>query len=304
MRISAVLVVAASAAALAGCAHLPPPSDRPVQVVAGFYPLQFVTQQVGGDRVTVTSLAAPGAEPHDLELSPRQVASIVDAHLVVYLGGFQPAVDEAVRLEARKSSIDVATRVPLLQSADEHAHGDPATQDEPTGTTDPHLWLDPTRLATVAHAVADRLAAIDPVGADGYRQRAERLVAQLAALDAEYRDALTTCARHEIVVSHAAFGYMAQRYGLDQVALSGLSPDAEPPPRRLAEVAATAREHHATTIFFESLVSPRVAEAIAGEVGAVVGVLDPIEGPPEEGNYLTAMRSNLNALIPALGCQR
>lgn len=299
----------AATIALAGCGSGPgAPSDRPVRIVAGFYPLQYVAEQVGGDRATVSSLTQPGAEPHDLELSPRQVATIVDANLVVYLRGFQPAVDEAVALEAKHSSLDVGTSVPLLDAAEEGHQHDPAEDaapsaldDEPATTTDPHLWLDPTRLATVGKALANRLAEVDPEGAAGYHARAAELTTKLTRLDHEYRTGLARCERREIVVSHAAFGYLAERYDLDQVALS-ISPEGEPTPQRLAEVAHEAREHDATTIFFESLVSPRVAQAIAGEVGAATAVLDPIEGPPDGSDYLGAMRANLHVLKPALGC--
>jgi zinc transport system substrate-binding protein len=306
-RATVVVAIALAGTLTAGCGA----SDRSVDdgrvsVVAGFYPLQYVAERVGGDQVTVTSLAQPGAEPHDLELSPRQVASIVDADLVLHLGGFQPAVDETVRLEAADSSLDVGTTVPLLIAGEgTHSHeGEPEDGPAEEGSADPHLWLDPTRLATVADAVAQRLAIADPGHAGGYRQRAAAFRRELEALDGEFKAALAGCARREIVVSHEAFGYLAQRYGLEQVALSGVSPEAEPTPRRLAEVAREARDHGATTIFFESLVSPRVAEAIASETGAATAVLDPIEGPPASGDYLTAMRANLAALVPALGCPR
>jgi zinc transport system substrate-binding protein len=305
-RLLAAATAVTTLLTLSACAGRAPHGSRPVQVVAAFYPLQYVAEQIGGDRASVANLAPPGAEPHDVELSPRQVASIVDADVVVYLSGFQPAVDDAVALEAPRTSYDVSTTVPLLALARE-VHSGPAIpgddDDEPAGAADPHLWLDPTRLAAVARGVATRFAQIDPAGAPGYEARAAQLTVRLAELDEEYRTTLANCKRHEIVVSHAAFGYLAQRYGLHQIALSGLSPDSEPTPQRLAEVAAAARSHNATTIFFESLVSPKVAQAIAGEVGARIAVLDPIEGPPA-GDYLTAMRSNLATLVTALGCVR
>lgn len=314
-------VIAAGAAALAmggtaACAaHTSDGSAAAgaVPVVAGFYPLQFVTEQVGGDDVAVTNLVPPGAEAHDLELTPRQVAAIADAGVVVYLWGFQPAVDAAVAQQAADAGFDVTGAASLLAATagDAHGHGEDGDEDhteegehaEGMGT-DPHIWLDPTRLATVADALADRLATVDPDNADGYAERAADLRERLEALDEEYVQALATCELSEIVVSHAAFGYLADRYGLEQVAISGLSPEIEPSPARLAQVVEKARAHGATTIFFETLVSPRVAEVIADEVGAGTAVLDPIEGltPDSTGDYLSVMRANLAALSSALGC--
>jgi len=311
----AAAVVAVAVAAVGGLWACAQPSGghaggERVRVVAGFYPLQFVAEQVGGDRVSVTNLAPPGAEPHDMELSPRQVAEIADSDLVVYISGFQPALDEAVKQEAADSSFDAATAVALIDATAGQGHEEDAgATPEPTPASaergkDPHLWLDPTRLVKVADALAERFAAVDPAGAAGYREHAASLRGGLEQLDDEYARALETCQRREIVVSHAAFGYLADRYRLDQIAISGLSPEVEPTPQRLAEVATEAREHGATTIFFETLVSPRVAQAIAAEVGAKTAVLDPIEGlqPASAGDYLSVMRANLATLRPALGC--
>ncbi|MBM7078429.1 metal ABC transporter substrate-binding protein [Micromonospora humida] len=278
--------------------------DR-VDVVAAFYPLQFVAERVGGDAVTVTNLAKPGAEPHDLELNPRQVGQVSEAELVFYLKGFQPAVDEAVAQNAADRAFDVTTVAPLRDAtADGHDHEGEDGHAEESGGKDPHLWLDPTRLATVADRLAERLAVVDPDRAADYTTRARTLRGELEKLDTEYAAGLKTCQRREIVVSHAAFGYLAERYQLEQIGLTGLTPDTEPAPQRLAEVAREAREHRATTIFFETLVSPKVAETIAAEVGAKTAVLDPIEGLSADGggDYLSVMRTNLTTLRTALGC--
>ncbi|MEV4769074.1 metal ABC transporter substrate-binding protein [Micromonospora humida] len=278
--------------------------DR-VDVVAAFYPLQFVAERVGGDAVTVTNLAKPGAEPHDLELNPRQVGQVSEAELVFYLKGFQPAVDEAVAQNAGDRAFDVTTVAPLRDAtADGHDHEGEDGHAEESGGKDPHLWLDPTRLATVADRLAERLGAVDPDRAADYTTRARTLRGELEKLDTEYTAGLKTCQRREIVVSHAAFGYLAERYQLEQIGLTGLTPDTEPAPQRLAEVAREAREHRATTIFFETLVSPKVAETIAAEVGAKTAVLDPIEGLSADGggDYLSVMRTNLTTLRTALGC--
>ncbi|OWV07388.1 zinc ABC transporter substrate-binding protein [Micromonospora wenchangensis] len=279
--------------------------DR-VDVVAAFYPLQFVAERVGGDAVTVTNLAKPGAEPHDLELNPRQVGQVSEAKLVFYLKGFQPAVDEAVAQNAADRALDVTTVAPLRDAtAGGHEHeGEDGHAEEESGGKDPHLWLDPTRLATVADRLAERLGVVDPDRAADYTTRARTLRGELEKLDTEYATGLKTCQRREIVVSHAAFGYLAERYQLEQIGLTGLTPDTEPAPQRLAEVAREAREHGATTIFFETLVSPKVAETIAAEVGAKTAVLDPIEGLSADGggDYLSVMRTNLTTLRTALGC--
>ncbi|WP_089158019.1 metal ABC transporter substrate-binding protein [Micromonospora sp. NBS 11-29] len=276
--------------------------DR-VDVVVAFYPLQFLTERVGGDRVTVSNLTKPGAEPHDLELNPRQVGQVVDAELIVHLTGFQPAVDEAMDQNGGDRGFDVAGVAPLLDAAaGGHEHEGEAGHEEEAGGKDPHVWLDPTRLATIGDKLAERLGTVDPGHAADYTLRAGALRAELTKLDTEYAEGLRTCQRREIVTSHTAFGYLAERYELEQIGLTGLTPESEPSPQRLAEVVREAREHRAGTIFFETLVSPKVAETIARTVGARTAVLDPIEGPPAEGDYLAAMRANLQALRTALDC--
>lgn len=280
-----------------------------VDVVAGFYPLQFLAERVGGDAVVVTNLARPGAEPHDLELNPRQVGQISEAELVLVLRGFQPAVDEAVERGAGDRVFDVATVAPLLDvtagghdhDGDDHGHEAEQVSD---GAKDPHVWLDPTRLAAIGDKLAERLGTIDPDRAAEYTQRATALRTELEQLDNEFTEGLKTCQRREIVVSHTAFGYLTSKYDLEQIGISGLTPEDEPSPRRLAAVAEEAREHQATTIFFETLVSPKVAETIAREVGARTAVLDPLEGMSAEGDgdYFSVMRTNLRTLRTALSC--
>jgi zinc transport system substrate-binding protein len=281
-----VAALVAASTVLTGCgsgSSAQFPDDGKVHVVASFYPFEFVAAQVGGDRVDVINLTKPGAEPHDLELTPRQVGAVSEAALVVYEKGFQPAVDDAVSQNAAAHALEVTSVVPLTNS-------------------DPHIWLDPTRLATVAEAVAARLIRIDPAGADTYRANAATLGAELATLDAELRTGLASCRITAFVTSHEAFGYLAQRYGLRQIAISGLSPESEPSPARLAEVATIAKDEHLTTIFYERLVSPKTSETIANEVGLKTQVLDPIEGVTDGDTYLTVMRRNLAALQEANSC--
>jgi zinc transport system substrate-binding protein len=311
----AALLTLGTASACGNDAAGAPGSDR-LAVVTAFYPLQYISERIGGDAVTVSNLTKPGAEPHDLELNPQQVGDINDAGLVVYLKGFQPAVDEAVEQQAKDRAFDASTVEPLLAAdagAHEHAEGG---ADEPTGEptgephaeesgsgTDPHVWLDPTRLATIGDKLAERLGAADNARAADYTARAKALRTDLETLDAEFSKKLTTCERREIVTSHTAFNYLAVRYKLEQVGITGLSPEDEPSPQRLAEVTREAKEHAATTIFFETLVSPKIAETIAQEVGAKTAVLDPLEGLGNAGgDYLSVMRSNLATLVTGLGC--
>ncbi len=303
--LSRTLIAAAALTTLAACGGGNATDSGKVDIVAGFYPLQFVAERVGGDHVSVTNLAQPGAEPHDLELKPSQMAQVASADLVLYLKSFQPELDKAVEQNASGKSFDVTTVAPL-EKGEAHGHeGEPspaAGKDE--AELDPHIWLDPTRLATISDAVAAQLGKADSAHAADYTANAQALRAQLTKLDDEFTAGLKTCQRREIVTSHAAFGYLAARYQLDQIAITGLDPETEPTPQRLADAAAEAKEHTATTIFFETLVSPRVADTLAKEVGAKTAVLDPLEGLKEGStdDYFSVMRANMKTLRDALGC--
>lgn len=308
LKVAALSTLAASLLALAACrgGTVPDPdahADAGVEAVAAFYPLQFVTKRVGGTHVNVAALTAPGIEPHDLELSPRQVADLTRTGLLVYLDGFQPAVDDAVSGMDRSKALDVSGLSPLVDHHLEEEEEDEGGHDHDHGG-DPHVWLDPTRLAAIADGVAARLGELDPAHAGDYTANAASLRSELTTLDGEFAAGLETCQRRELVTAHAAFGYLADRYGLTQVAITGLNPDGEPSPRRIAEVARYAKENGITTIFFETLVNPAVAETLADEAGAKATVLDPLEGLAKDstGDYFTVMRDNLAALKEALGC--
>ncbi|SHN25524.1 metal ABC transporter substrate-binding protein [Cryptosporangium aurantiacum] len=301
--VTALLAVGVAAAAT-GCSSSDSSAaaDGKLGVVAAFYPLQYVTQQVGGDHVSVTNLVEPGTEPHDVELSPKQVAQVTDADAVVYLREFQPAVDDAVDSGAKNKSLDVAGVAPL---SDGYVPLEEGELHEDEKGKDPHVWLDPTRLAGIADAVAKKLGDLDPDHAAEYTANAKALNTKLGTLDAEYKSGLASCKQKTIVVSHNAFGYLAARYGLTQVPITGLTPEEEPSAARLAEVAKYAKENGVTVIFFETLVSPKIAQALASEVGAKAEVLDPIEGIAKESNddYFSVMRTNLTTLRGALSCQ-
>jgi zinc transport system substrate-binding protein len=299
------LLAAASLVLVAGAcsSDKPAASSGKTNVVVAFYPLQFLAERIGGDQVTVTNLTKPGAEPHDLELAPQQVSAIQDAGLVLYLAGFQPAVDEAIDQEAKDHALDVATVQPL-NSAPPGAEEESGGEQHANEGMDPHVWLDPVRFAAIADKVADRLVALDTAHAADFRTRLGALKGELTKLDGEFRTGLATCVRRDIVTSHAAFGYLAQRYNLTQIPITGLNPDEDPGPQRLQEVAALAKQKGVTTIFFETLVSPKISETLAKEVGAKAEVLDPIEGiePGSSDDYLSVMRTDLATLRGALGC--
>lgn len=270
-------------------------SDGKLAIAASFYPLQYVTQRIVGDRATVSSLTPPGAEPHDLELTPKDVAAISSADLVVYLSGFQPAVDDAVGAEAKDSAADVAGVAKLDRTVAEEGE---------TGT-DPHFWLDPQRLAAVSAQIEQRLAAADPAGASTYTANLASLTADLTALDGEFRAGLASCANTDLVTSHQAFGYLAARYGLTQVGITGLSPDEEPNPATLARVTDFVRANKVRTIYYETLISPAIARTVASETGARTAVLDPIEGITDQSqgdDYFAIMRSNLKDLKEGQPC--
>jgi zinc transport system substrate-binding protein len=274
--------------------------DGRVSVVASFYPLAEAASKVGGELVSVQNLTPPGVEPHDLELAPDDIEAIATADVIVYLGGgFQPAVEDALAEAEHAVTVDALDAVATNAA--------PESEAEEGLTVDPHVWLDPARYEEIVRAVADALAKADPANEAIYAANAQAYVAQIAALDEEFRTGLSDCERTTIVTSHEAFGYLADAYGLTQVGILGLSPEAEPDPRRLAELRDLVEREGVTTIFSEELVSPKVAETLANEAGVRVAVLNPIESltDAEEQageDYLSLMRENLDTLRKALDC--
>ncbi|MGW4892076.1 metal ABC transporter substrate-binding protein [Kitasatospora sp. NPDC004240] len=278
-------------------------TDGKLNVVASFYPMEFLASRIGGEHVKVTGLTAAGVEPHDLELTAKQIGAVQKAGAIVYLKGLQPSVDKAVEQSHSKHRIDATAASPLVDHhlAEGHSEGDGHDHDGAAG--DPHLWLDPTRYAAVARSVGDEFAKADPAHAADYRKNTEELVGTLTALDKEFQDGLRNTKTKTFVTSHTAFGYLAERYGLTQVAINGVDPESEPTPARLADVQKAARENDVTTIFFETLVSPKLAETVAKDLGLKTAVLDPLEGvkDPAKDDYLSVMKQNLTNLQAALG---
>jgi zinc transport system substrate-binding protein len=294
------------------------------QAVASFYPLAWVTERVAGDGWTVDNLTQPGQEPHDLDLTIAQTASLESADLVVLEEGFQPAVDAAAE-NTDAPILDAAAVVDLIpstegdhdhegESEEEHADEEVHSEEEEghseeeeghdDGDLDPHFWLDPLLVADFADSVADELAEVDPDGAQTYADNAAALRDELESLDEEYASGLASCERTTTVVSHQAFAYLT-RYGLEFEAIAGLSPDAEPTAADLAHLQEVIGADGVTTVFSERLVSPKMAETLADDLGVATAVLDPLEGLSDETadeDYLSIMRSNLSALQQANGC--
>ena len=275
---------------LAACGGSATPSDGSTSpstgptIVGAFYPLAYAAEQVAGPDATIINLTPPGAEAHDLELTAQQVAQIADADLVLYIPGFQPAVDEAVQQQAGDRALNVTEAITLLPG-------------------DPHVWLNPLNMATIGDEVAARLSSNSSIAATA-EKGASDLRASMEALNAEWAAGTSACTIRDLVVSHEAFGYLAAAYGFTQVGIAGLSPEAEPSPARLAEVAKFVKDNGITTIYYETLVDPKVAQTVAAETGAATAVLDPLEGLPEgyDGDYVTVMKDNLVEVRAGQGC--
>ena len=324
-RFLAAACAAATALALSACSSTAPSSssgakDGTLTVMASFYPLQYLAEKIGGEHVTVTSLTPAGAEPHDLELSPKTVDALSSADAVIYLAGFQSAVDEAIEQQAPKTVIDVSPAVQLVEagvdanhpSEEEDESTDEAQSSEADGhedhhhdmSADPHFWLDPVRMANAATLVGDKLAEANPANAEMYKTNAKALKDELTSLGNDLVSKTSTCQIKTFVTAHTAFGYLADRTGLTQVGISGLDPDSSPSPARLAEISQIAKDQGVTTIFTEALIDPKIAQTLADDLGITTAVLDPIESQTDPSkDYSGVMNDNINALTKALNCQ-
>jgi zinc transport system substrate-binding protein len=307
-RSASLTSLLAATVLLAGCGQLgDDQSGSGRRAVASFYPLAWVTERVAGDGWTVENLTQPGQEPHDLELTIAQTAALEEADLIVLEDGFQPAVDATVE-GADAPVVDAAGVVDLLPASPEDHEGETeeehAEEGHDHGDLDPHFWLDPLLVADFADAVADQLGEVDPDAAQTYADNAAALRSELESIDQDYTDGLASCERTTTVVSHQAFGYLA-RYGLDFEAIAGLSPDAEATAADLAHLQELITDDGVTTVFSERLVSPKMAETLADDLGVSTAILDPIEGLSDDTadeDYLSLMRENLTALQQANGC--
>ena len=283
-----------------------------VKVIATIYPVYEFTCQVGGDKVDVTMLIPPGAEPHDWEPTGKDLAKIKNAKLFLYNGGGIEPLDKLLHKDVIGSAVavELSKGIQLIkgirkEEGHDDGHGHSHSSGHGSEEKDPHVWLDPEYAKIEVENIANALSDIDPANKEYYRQNARTFQAELTKLHNEYISALASVARRDIVTTHAAFQYLAQRYKLNQIPVMGLAPDAEPTPEKLAAIVKFCREKQVTTIFFESLVSPKIAQTIAKETGAKLLVLNPVDGLTEEDlkkgkNYLSIMRENLENLQTAL----
>ncbi|MGW0702653.1 metal ABC transporter substrate-binding protein [Streptomyces sp. NPDC002867] len=296
-------------------------SDGKLKVVASFYPMQYLAEQIGGANVSVTTLTKPGVEPHDLELKPRQTAELNDSGLILYLKGVQPAVDDAIAESGVEHKVDAATLTTLENHGtgaghdhghEESGHEEAAHEDEhghdgeSEAGADPHIWLDPVKYAEVAEGVGKALGKADPDHAADYTKNADALVSKLNGLNTDFEQGLKNSSTKTFITTHSAFGYLAERYGLDQEGIAGVDPESEPSPARIKELQTIAKEEKVTTVFFETLASDRTAKTLADDAGLRTDVLDPLEGITDRSkgdDYMEVMRSNLAALQKALGAK-
>ncbi|MEU6806874.1 metal ABC transporter substrate-binding protein [Streptomyces neyagawaensis] len=276
-------------------------------VVASFYPMAFLAERIGGKYVNVTNLTEPGQEPHDLEISARQTAQLQESDAVLYLKGLQPAVDDAVDQSEIKTKIDAASLTSLEEHGNEvggHAAEHDDHEHEELSGKDPHVWLDPVRYAEIAKGVGAAFEKADPDHASTYKTNTEALVEKLGALNDQYENGLKNTKTKVFITTHAAFGYLAERYGLTEEAISGLDPESEPSGARVRELEKMAKADGVTTVFYETLVSDKTAKTIAADAGLRTDVLDPIEGITEKSrgkDYFSVQEANLKALQTALG---
>ncbi|MEU6809689.1 zinc ABC transporter substrate-binding protein [Streptomyces sp. NPDC046831] len=290
-------------------------------VVASFYPMAFLAERIGGSHVHVTSLTEPGQEPHDLEMSVQRTIELEKADAVLYLKGLQPSVDDAVAQSGVRTKIDATTLTSLEKhgnevgghAAEHDAHDGEETHEDPgghrheeSGAADPHLWLDPVRYAEVARGVGAAFEKADPRHAADYRRNTAALTGELGALDDRFETGLENTRTRVFITTHAAFGYLAERYGLTEEAVNGLDPESEPSAARVKDLQEIAKADGVTTVFYETLVSDRTARTIAGDAHLRTDVLDPVEGITDRSrgsDYFQVMEANLRALRKALGAK-
>ncbi|GGS82371.1 zinc ABC transporter substrate-binding protein [Streptomyces tanashiensis] len=285
-------------------------SDGKLDVVASFYPMQYLAEQIGGGHVAVDTLTKPGVEPHDLELKPKQIGELGEADVVLYLKGIQPAVDDAIAQAGVKNTVDASTLTKLEEHGAEVGHdhaGEEAGHDHGSEAgADPHIWLDPVKYAEVAQGVGSALEKADPDHAADYRKNTEALVKKLGDLNTEFETGLRNTATKTFITTHSAFGYLAERYGLEQEGITGIDPESEPSPARIKELQDIAKKDKVSTVFFETLASDKTAKTLAGDTGLKTDVLDPLEGITDKSkgdDYIEVMQSNLAALKKALGAK-
>ena len=268
-----------------------------ITVAASFYPLYDFAKQVGGRHVTVSNSTPAGAEPHDYEPSTKDLLKTQKADVFIYNGGtLEPWVTKFLD-DYKHTTVKASDHIQLLRT----------TNEQNQTIRDPHFWLDPVLAEQIVRNIQAGLSTADPTHANDYKRNADAYITALQHLDRAYKTGLASCEQDTIITAHEAFGYLANRYNLNVEAISGVSPDQEPSAATLAEISNLARQKNIHYIFFESLVSPRLADTIAQEVNAQTLVFDPLEGLTHENeqngkNYLSVQRENLANLRTALAC--
>ena len=300
-----------------------PASHVAPTVLSAFYPIHEIVVRVGGDDVDAVNLTPPGGEPHDIELTSDDIEQVEAADAIFYLGdGFMPGLERALR-RARGEKVDLLEGLPLVKGGHDHGHGHGEEDEEAAsegdahdgeeqehdgeGEFDPHVWLDPHLMIRLTQQVEETLSTVNPDAEADYAERAEQYRAELRALHDEFATTLVDCQRNVFVTSHAAFGYLARRYQLQEEAVTGLTPETEPEPERIAELADLVDDLGVPVVFAETLLPTKLAETLAREADVTVGVLNPIEGLTDDelrdgADYLSVMRDNLAALDSALDC--
>ncbi|RNB91762.1 zinc ABC transporter substrate-binding protein [Brevibacillus fluminis] len=284
--------------------------DHKLKIVTTFYPMYDFTKNVAGDLADVSVLIPTGVEPHDWEPTAKDIQQLADADLFVYNGLVEGWVSDTIKSVNSKTLqvVEASKGMNLMEGIPEEEEGEHADGEHDhahESNLDPHVWLDPVLAQQEVKAIEETLMKADPAHADTYKKNAAAYLEKLQALDKSYRDTISTTKRKDFMTQHAAFGYLARQYGLTQIPISGLSPDVEPSPAKLVEIVKFAKEQKVKTIFFEELISPKIAETVAKEIGAKSNVLSPIEGLADEDkanglDYIGVMEKNLKALEAAL----
>jgi zinc transport system substrate-binding protein len=298
-----LILTGLSTVLLTGCASNTVSSDDKLDVVTSFYPMYEFTKQVAGEHANVIALIPAGSEPHDWEPSAKDMKKVKEADVFIYNGIVEGWAEQALQSTAnsKRVVVEASKGIDLIEGLHEEEEEEEGNSHE----LDPHVWLSPVLAQREVEAIAQGLIAVDPAHTDDYRNNADRYIAKLKALDGTFRETLATVKHKEFVTQHAAFGYLAKEYGLTQVPIAGLSPEEEPAPDKMADIIQFAKEKQVKTIFFETLVDPKVATTIAKEINADTDVLNPLEGLTAEDkknnlDYISVMTNNLQALKKAL----
>ena len=306
MRIFArLLVILISFSLLSGCASPWLQSPPKIRVVASFFPVAHFAHQIAGDHAEVISVIPSGLDPHDFDPTPKKLAAAYTSQLFVYNGaGLEPWADR-IRSELESKGVKIlklSDQVEMFEGTSGKPTADPAK-------ADPHLWLDPVSAQRQVELIRDAMIEVDPARADDYREHASVFLEKLRALDAEFKSGLSSCKNHTVILSHAAFQYLAHRYGFKMLSISGLSPQQEPSPKDFVGLVDQAKKLGLRYIFFEKRTNPKLAETLASEIKGETLDMFHIDGgfTPEEASnpnlYLDQMRANLGQLRKALNCR-